>query len=63
MSEPIIFISAIYAFSFLALGLLLTMWEFSRLNRREHKQVSKVRHADRLRMKRATVYVPGYSGA
>ena len=63
MSEPIILISAIYAFSFILIGLLLTMWEFSRLNRRGQQQVSKVRHADRLRTKRTVLYVSGYSGA
>ena len=63
MSESIILISAIYAFSFLVIGLLLTMWEFSRLNWREQQQVRKVSHADRLSTKRSTVFVPGYSGA
>jgi len=63
MSEPIILISAIYAFSFILIGLLLTMWEFSRLNRREQKQASKVRHTGRPRAKRTILYVPGYSAA
>jgi len=63
MSEPIVLIPAIYAFSFLIIGLLLTMWEFSRLNRREQKQLNRVRYADRQRAKGSTVLVPGYSGA
>jgi len=63
MSETIFLTTAIYASSLLMVGLLLTMWEFSRLNRREHQQVGKVRRAQRVRTQGTSVYVPGYSGA
>ena len=37
MSEPDIFYPAIFVFSMLLIGLLLTMWEFSRLYKRQQK--------------------------
>ena len=41
MSEPDILYPAIFVFSMLLIGLLLTMWEFSRLHKREQQQVVK----------------------
>jgi len=35
MSEPDILYPAIFVFSMLLIGLLLTMWEFSRLRKRQ----------------------------
>jgi len=39
MSEPDILYPAIFVFSMLLIGLLLTMWEFSRLYRRQQQKV------------------------
>jgi len=39
MSEPDIFYPAIFVFSMLMIGLLLTMWEFSRLHKRQQQKV------------------------
>jgi len=63
MSEHIIFYTAIYVFGLLSIGLLLTIWEFSRLERRQRPQVSKVEDTDRLSTDTTSGYVPGYSGA
>jgi len=41
MSEPDILYPAIFVFSMLLIGLFLTMWEFSRLHKREQQQVVK----------------------
>jgi hypothetical protein len=47
MSEPDILYPAIFVFSMLLIGLLLTMWEFSRLNKRQqHKAGSDKRVSD-----------------
>lgn len=37
MSEPEILYPAIFVFSMLLIGLLLTMWEFSRLQKRQQQ--------------------------
>ena len=63
MSEPIILFPAIFVFSMLLIGLLLTMWEFSRLSSREPQQVDNNRHSERPARETAFVLVPGYSGA
>ena len=63
MSEPIFFYTAVYTTTLMLIGLLLTMWEFSRLSRRERLKVSKDEHAERLGKDTAFGYVPGYSGA
>ena len=63
MSEPIFFYTAIYTTTLMLIGLLLTMWEFSRLSRSERLKVSKDEHAERLGTDTALGYVPGYSGA
>jgi len=39
MSEPDILYPAIFVFSMLLIGLLLTMWEFSRLYKRQQQKV------------------------
>ena len=39
MSEPDILYPAIFVFSMLLIGLLLTMWEFSRLHKRQQQKV------------------------
>jgi hypothetical protein len=44
MSEPEILYPAIFVFSMLLIGLLLTMWEFSRLRKREQQKVNKDEH-------------------
>ena len=62
MSEPIILSPAIFVFSMLLIGLLLTMWEFSRLSCREPQQGNN-RHNERPGRDTAFVLVPGYSGA
>ena len=41
MSEPDILYPAIFVFSMLLIGLLLTMWEFSRLYKRQQQKVEK----------------------
>ncbi len=41
MSEPDILYPAIFVFSMLLIGLLLTMWEFSRLNKRQQQKVDR----------------------
>ena len=39
MSEPDILYPAIFVFSMLLIGLLLTMWEFSRQSKRQQQKV------------------------
>lgn len=63
MSDPIFLYTLIYATSLVLTGLVLTMREFSRLNRPERRKVSKVMQAGRSRTDTAFCYVPGYSGA
>ncbi len=63
MSEPIILFPAIFVFSMLLIGLLLTMWEFSRLGSREPQQVNNNRHSERPARDTDFDLVPGYSGA
>lgn len=63
MSEPTVFYTLIYVTSLLTIGLMLTMREFSRLNRREQLPVSKEKQADRLRSETTLGYYPGYSRA
>ena len=63
MSDPIYLYTAIYATGLVLTGLLLTMREFSRLNRSRRLKVSKFEHADRLRTDTTFGYVRGYSGA
>ena len=63
MSETIFFYTAIYTTTLMLTGLLLTMWEFSRLSRRERLRVGNDEHAERLGADTAFGYVPGYSGA
>jgi hypothetical protein len=63
MSDLIFLFTAIYATSLVITGLLLTMREFSRLNRPERPRVSKSVHADRSRRDTTFGYAPGYSGA
>ena len=41
MSEPDILYPAIFVFSMLLIGLLLTMWEFSRLHRRQRQKAGR----------------------
>lgn len=41
MSEPDILYPAIFVFSMMLIGLLLTMWEFSRLHKREQQKTDK----------------------
>ena len=38
MNEPDILYPAIFVFSMLLIGLLLTMWEFSRLHKRQRQK-------------------------
>lgn len=50
MSEPDILYPAIFVFSMLLIGLLLTMWEFSRLHKRQQQTENRdarisVRHS------------------
>jgi hypothetical protein len=47
----------------LLIGLVLTMWEFSRLSSREPQQVNRNRHSKRPARDTDFVLVPGYSGA
>ena len=61
MSEPINLFPAIFVLSMLLIGLLLTMWEFSRLSSREPQQVNN-KHSERPGRDTAFVLVPGYSG-
>lgn len=63
MSEPIFFYTAIYTTTLMLTGLLLTMWRFFRLSRRERLKVGKADRTDRLRTDADFGYVPGYSGA
>ena len=63
MSDPIILFPAIFVFSMLLIGLLLTIWEFSRLSSREPQQVNRDRLSERPARDTAFVLVPGYSGA
>ena len=44
MSEPDILYPAIFVFSMLLIGLLLTMWEFSRLQKRRQKKLYEGEH-------------------
>jgi len=41
MSEPDILYPAIFVFSMLLIGLLLTMWEFSRLQKRQRQKAGR----------------------
>ena len=43
MSEPDILYPAIFVFSMLLIGLLLTMWEFSRQSKRQQQKVENDR--------------------
>ena len=63
MSEPIFLFAAIYATSLVLIGFLMTMREFSRLNRPERLELSKAEHGDRLRTDGTFGYVPGYTAA
>lgn len=63
MSEPIFFYTAIYTTTLMLTGLLLTMWRFFRLSRRERLKVGKADRTGRLRTDADFGYVPGYSGA
>jgi hypothetical protein len=63
MSEHIIFYTAVWVFSLLSVGLLLTMWEFSRLNRRQQPQVREAARKNRLSTVTTFGYATGYSGA
>ncbi len=51
MNEPDILYPAIFVFSMLMIGLLLTMWEFSRIQKRANKPqaqpVAKPAHEER----------------
>ena len=44
MSEPDILYPAIFVFTMLLIGLLLTMWEFSRLQKRRQQKVYEDEH-------------------
>jgi hypothetical protein len=44
MSEPEILYPAIFVFSMLLIGLLLTMWEFSRLQKRQQQKIDRDEH-------------------
>ena len=44
MNEPDILYPAIFVFSMLLIGLVLTMWEFSRLQKRKQKMEEKGGH-------------------
>jgi len=44
MSEPDILYPAIFVFSMLLTGLLLTMWEFSRLQKRQQQKIDRDEH-------------------
>jgi hypothetical protein len=44
MNEPDILYPAIFVFSMLLIGLLLTMWEFSRLQKRKQRDLDKQGH-------------------
>ena len=63
MSEPVIFYTSIYVFSLLMIGLLMTIREFSFLNRREQRHASKEKRVTRLRTHSTVGYGLGYSGA
>ena len=41
MNEPDILYPAIFVFSMLLIGLLLTMWEFSRLQKRQRQKAGR----------------------
>jgi hypothetical protein len=41
MSEPDILYPAIFVFSMMLIGLVLTMWEFSRLYKRQQQKVDR----------------------
>ena len=41
MSEPDILYPAIFVFSMMLIGLLLTMWEFSSLHKREQQKADR----------------------
>ena len=45
MNEPDILYPAIFVFSMLLIGLLLTLWEFSRLQKRKQRDLDKQGHA------------------
>lgn len=45
MNEPDILYPAIFVFSMLLIGLVLTMWEFSRLQKRKQKVEENGGHA------------------
>lgn len=44
MNEPDILYPAIFVFSMLLIGLLLTVWEFSRLQKRKQQELDKQGH-------------------
>jgi hypothetical protein len=53
MSEPDILYPAIFVFSMLLIGLLLTMWEFSRLQKRQQQKVNRDEHVTSLGLRAA----------
>jgi hypothetical protein len=53
MSEPDILYPAIFVFSMLLIGLLLTMWEFSRLQKRQQQKVNRDEHVTGLGLRAA----------
>jgi len=61
MSEPDILYPAIFVFSMLLIGLLLTMWEFSRLHKRQLQKSARNKRVNGRDTNAAIDNVTGFS--
>jgi len=60
MNEPDILYPAIFVFSMLLIGLLLTMWEFSRLHKRQRQKAVRDERVSGLKVRAATNKAPEF---
>ena len=63
MTEPDILYPAIFVFSMLVVGLALTVWEFSRVNKSVTRNAEKRKPAAGPESERTDVQVPKLSGS
>ena len=60
MNEPDILYPAIFVFSMLLIGLLLTMWEFSRLHKRQRQKAPRDERVSDLKLRAARDKAPEF---
>lgn len=61
MNEPDILYPAIFVFSMLLIGLLMTMWEFSRLQKRKQQESGKGGHVSNSQFHASRENIPNVS--